>query len=165
MDTIGKEKGRIQPPENRYRSVKELGVVKGVRDTKSGIQYNTILRRLLYGNDRLTGFLTDWGLTDVSAAGTFEVYDKKVDTAPVEDHKYRIIESTGWKVMAEKMKCRIRALGEPIRARRLTIEEAIDRLRSSAAVGMTLGRDWKDSPELRNMVEEELEAIRGADPV
>ena len=162
--TIEREKGTIHSPENKYRSVEEIGLVRGVGDSASGQHYNSILKKLLAGHNNITGFMKEWGLTDVTAAGTFRVYDQKVDTSPVENHRYREIEMEGWEAMATGMKKRMQNQPHGGVVRPLTYEEAVARLREGAATGMNIDDSWKDDPELEKKVREELQAMRDGKP-
>jgi hypothetical protein len=93
--------GRVEPPENSYRSVKEVGVIRNVGNTCSGVITNAVMHTTLRGLDNMRGFLSEWSLTDTSAAGTFGVYDEKVDRAVVEDNAYREIDQQAWDVYSD----------------------------------------------------------------
>jgi len=163
LRTIEDQKGTLRNPHNQYRSVKELHVINNVGDSASGQHYNSILRRILYPVHCITGFMTTWGLTNTSAAGTFGVYYEKVDTCPVENHPYRELEEAVFKIMVKGMRER---LSKSNRFTMLTYEEAVSRLRAKAAIGMKLSEDcdWTTDPEIKEKVMEEIENIRSGKP-
>ncbi len=153
LEAVEERLGPLKPPHNDYRSVEEVGVIPGMMDASAAQHTNRILLKLTNGLQPVNGFLTEWGLTDVSAAATFGVYDQKVDTPPVEEHQYRDLEDEVWEVMRQKMSPKLRE------TRMLTYQEAVDRLRNDAAVGMGAGLDWKVDPEVEKLVREELDNI------
>ena len=87
MDKL-REKYKLLPPVNTSNSMRELALVHDVGDSMSGIVKNGIMWRLLKGLNTLRGFADTWSLTDTSARGTFEVFQKKVDTVNLGETKY-----------------------------------------------------------------------------
>jgi hypothetical protein len=154
VEQIEEERGAVQPPHNKYRSVQELGTIRHVGDHRAGIYWNSVVERITRGLNNLTHFKEEWGLTDVSTAGTFRVYDEKVDTCPVENHSYRELEDEVWEVMKEKMLPRMAE-----KPRMLTYKEACERLRNAAAVGMKGIDDWMEDPKLEEKVTAEYARI------
>ena len=154
--TYGMKRGEIKLPKHRYRSVREVGYVENVGDTTSGTPMNQVIGRLI----RLlkaAGCLGFWSLTDVSARAVFGVFNRKVDTPTKEEHKYATTERRIWKKVVENLKSR-----NP-RARKLTYEEALDRMANDAAPNFE-GRCWKEDPGLKARVLAEEAAILSGKP-
>ncbi len=149
--------GRIEAPRNKYRSVTEVGWIPRVGDSKSGTVMNSIMYRLLRNIGR--DFLTGWSLTDTSAAGTFGVYDEKVDQPTKEEHEYSGLEREVWDMLADRTKRRAGRLTFP----RLTTEEGIARLRMGVAGGEH-GTGWAEDPLLHDKVAEEMAGIEACRP-
>lgn len=159
LNEVARQRGGIKPPHNRYRSVVEIGVVEKVGDHRAGVYWNSVVEKVTRGLNNLLHFKEEWGLTDVSAAGTFRVFDEKVDTCPIEEHDYRDLEDDVHQVLKDHIYPRLTP-----NVRMLTVREAVDRLRNDAAVGMTGFQDWKDDPGLEDAVEAELYNIRNGTP-
>ena len=163
LKSVEEQKGTLRDPRNSYRSVKELHVINNVGDSASGQHFNSILRKILYPIHCITSFMTTWGLTDTSAGGTFGVYDKKVDTCPVENHDYRLLEEKFFKRMVSGMRMRLEGdKNFPM----LSYEEAVQRLRSKAAIGMKLAEefDWATDPRIKEQVLQELDNMKSGKP-
>ena len=83
-----------------------------------------------------------WSLSDPSAQGTFGVYSRKVDVTNPGETEFDSLEQEIWDLLARTL---------PVQGRKLTVEEAIGRMRSKASGGLPM-KDWEDTPELRQQV-------------